>query len=69
MILHVQYRNLDYDYVDTRTLDSLLEDEGIRRFYRPSEKRWVNVYRDPIRGMGGVYSGPSRRKPEMTTKG
>jgi hypothetical protein len=68
MILYVQYRNLDYDYVDTRTLDSLLEDEGIIRFYRPSEKRWVNVYRDPIRGMGGDYSGPSRRKPDMTTK-
>ena len=62
MILHVQYRNLCYDYVNTHTLDILLEDENIRQFYRPSEERWVNVYRDPIRGLGGNYSGPNRRQ-------
>jgi hypothetical protein len=63
MILHVQYRTLDYDYVDTRTLNRLLEDDGLRLFYRPSEKRWVNVFNEPVRGMGGDYSGPNRRKP------
>jgi hypothetical protein len=61
MILHIQYRDFRYDYVDTRTLDRLLEDEGLRRFYRPSEQRWVNVFRDPIRGLGGTYEGVDRR--------
>jgi hypothetical protein len=62
MILHVQYRNDRYDYVDTHTLDMLLADVNIRKFFRPSEKRWVNVYHDSIRGLGGHYSGPNRRQ-------
>jgi hypothetical protein len=62
MMLHVQYKDFNYDFVDTRTLDRLLEGKRILQFYRPSEKRWVDVYRDPIRGKGGNYSGPDRRQ-------
>jgi hypothetical protein len=62
MILHVQYQDLNYDYVGPRVLDSLITDKNLQRFYRPSEERWVNVFRDPIRGIGGDYSGPNRRQ-------
>ncbi len=62
MLLHVQYQNYRYDFVDTQTLDSLLEQKQIRGFFRPSEKRWVVVSYDPIRGSGGKYSGPERRR-------
>ena len=62
MILHVQYKNFYYDYVDTLTLDRLLEGKGIRQFYRPSEKRWIDASLDPIRGMGGRYQGVNRRQ-------
>ena len=61
MLLRVQYQNLTYDYVDTLALDQLLEAKNLRQFYRPSEARWVDVYRDPVRGIGGHYSGPDRR--------
>ena len=67
MLLHVQYKDFSYDHVDAITLDRLLADRNIRLFYRPSEERWVYVYRDAVRGIGGDYSGPNRRqgqKPE-----
>jgi hypothetical protein len=66
MILHVQYKDFKYDYVNTRVLDRLLADGSLIEFYRPPKKRMVNVYRDPIRGMGGNYSGPDRRQRHET---
>ncbi len=68
MILHVQYRDLRYDYVTTRTLDRLLADKQLRLFFRPSEKRWVNVLSDPVRGIGGEYVGPDRRERRKARK-
>jgi len=62
MMLHVQYLNNRYDFVNTRTLDRLIAAREIQRFRRPSDKRWIDVYFDPIRGLGGRYSGPDRRK-------
>ncbi len=50
MTLHVQYRNGTYDYVHNRSLDRLIEENLIRQFYRPSEKRWIDVETDPVRG-------------------
>jgi hypothetical protein len=61
MVLRVQYLNFGCADVDVASLEKLLEEKKLRRFYRPSEKRWVNVSTDPIRGMGGNYSGPERR--------
>jgi hypothetical protein len=66
MLLHVQYDNDNYGYVDGATLDMLLLGKTLKQFYRPSEKRWVNVYRTPIRGLGGDYSGFDRRQPPMS---
>jgi hypothetical protein len=68
MMLRVQYQNFNYDYVDTRTLDRLLLGRDLRGFFRPSEKKWVNVYRDPIRGMGGEYYGSDRRQSHKTER-
>jgi hypothetical protein len=42
-------------------LNELIASNKIIQFYRESEKRWVTVGTDPIRGMGGTYSGPERR--------
>jgi hypothetical protein len=68
MILRVQYKNHDYDYVDTQRLDRLLLAKEVRKFFRPSEERWVDVSRDPVRGSGGGYSGPNKRQPRKTPK-
>ena len=62
MIIHVQYKDFHYEYVDTRTFERLLAGKKLKLFYRPSEKRWIYVMRDPIRGTGGDYSGPDRRE-------
>lgn len=62
MLICVQYDNESYSDVDAPTLDTLLLGKTIRQFYRPSEGRWVDVYRDPIRGLGGNYAGPERRQ-------
>ena len=63
MTLRVQYQNDHYDYIDTHILDRLLvEGNTLRRFFRPSEGRWVNIFRDPVRGVGGVYSGLNGRQ-------
>ena len=61
MMLYVQYQNDGYDFVNTQTLDRLLRGKKVRQFYRPSEKRWIDVSSDPIRGLGGHYSGRNRR--------
>lgn len=43
-------------------LDKLIGEHKIKRFYRYSEEKWITVGIDPIRGMGGVYAGPDRRR-------
>jgi hypothetical protein len=57
MLLHVQYENDTYACVDGPALDRLLLGRTVKRFYRPSHERWIDVYRDPIRGLGGRYPG------------
>ena len=62
MTLHVQYQDLQYDYVGPWILDRLIANKRLRQFYRKSEERWIDVHHDPIRGIGGKYLGPDRRK-------
>jgi hypothetical protein len=66
MLICVQYLNDRHGDVDGPTLDRLLLGKTLRQFYRPSEDRWVVVYRDPIRGLGGDYRGPDRRQPPFS---
>ena len=62
MMLHVQYQDEKYDYVESQAIDKLINSRLIKQLYRPAEKRWVIVDHGPIRGMGGnVYVGPERR--------
>lgn len=67
MMVRVQYQNYRYDYVDAQTLNKLLKRKRIIQFYRPSEERWVDTDRDPIRGVSGHYSGFDRRRPQIIT--
>jgi len=62
MMFYVLFQDHSWDVVDARTLDKLIAGKNLVRFYRRSEERWVNVYKDPIRGLGGDYSGPDRRQ-------
>jgi hypothetical protein len=71
MVLHVVYRNATYDYVNSRYLDELIEKSKVRAFFRPSERKWVNVDLEPIRMIGiriyynGIeYDGIERRNTD-----
>jgi hypothetical protein len=66
MILRVQYKNGKYDYVNQRTLDALIKQEAIEKFYRSQEKKWVNINIDPIRRKGSMfYFGVERRQSTL----
>jgi len=59
--VHVRYINNAYDVVNDVALDDLIAASRIKEFYRPSEKRWVVLGTDAVRGIGGAYAGPERR--------
>ena len=62
-LIRVVYKadGCDFDYVPSDQLDTLIGQDGITHFYRPSERRWINISIDPVRGSGGGYQGPERR--------
>jgi hypothetical protein len=43
MILYVRYKNGKSDYTNALLLDSLIRDEEITMFYRPSERQWIEI--------------------------
>jgi hypothetical protein len=65
-LIRVVYRAKEYvfDYVPSDLLESLITRDQITHFYRPSEERWVSIRLDPVRGSGGGYQGPERRRSE-----
>jgi hypothetical protein len=62
MVLRVQYNNDKFDYVNDFSLGRLITTNEIKKFYRPSEERWIIVGVDAVRGTGGFYTGPDRRQ-------
>jgi hypothetical protein len=62
MVLRVQYQDDKFDYVNETTLGRLIFSREIKRFYRPSEEKWITPGLDPVRGAGGPYTGPERRQ-------
>ena len=62
MVLHIQYQNNKFDYVNHYILGKLINKRRVKRFFRPSEEKWVIIGVDPIRGNGGDYEGHERRQ-------
>ncbi len=48
-------------YVQADRLNKLIEQNRIACFYRESERKWINVKIDPVRGWGGINAGQERR--------
>ncbi len=69
-LIRVVYRAGEYafDYVTSDLLDSLITQDEISHFYRPSESRWIDIRIDPVRGSGGGYQGPERRGKDNRSK-
>jgi hypothetical protein len=69
-LIRVVYRAGEYgfDYVTSELLDSLITQDEITHFYRPSENRWIDIRIDPVRGSGGGYQGPERRGKDNSSE-
>jgi hypothetical protein len=63
-LIRVVYRaeENNFDYVPSDLLDTLITQDKITHFYRPSERRWISTRLGPVRSSGGWYQGPDRRK-------
>jgi hypothetical protein len=63
MVLRIRYKDDDTnDYIDAQRIQELIKEHKIKFFYRPSEKRWVNIDADQLRGRTiKEYQGEERR--------
>jgi hypothetical protein len=66
MKIPVIFSNSTCGVVDAEDLEGLLKARKIVSFYRSSG--WVRVAFDPIRGIGGKYSGPDRRNKQLFSR-
>ena len=62
MIMRVRYENGAFDLVSSQSIDRLIEGRRIKKFYRPSERRWVDTTGGKVRKQSaGRYDGVERR--------
>jgi hypothetical protein len=54
----------DFDYVSGDQLHTLINNDEITHFYRPSERKWINVKCDSIRTNKDQSHGPGRRRTD-----
>jgi tetratricopeptide (TPR) repeat protein len=67
-LIQVRYRNNREGLIDDVTLNELILERKIRQFYRPSESRWVDVEKDPVRMKPNGFIGPERREARRPVK-
>ena len=60
MFITVKYQDNSFDMIDPEVLDNLISSNKIIKFFRSGG--WATVSSDPLRGMGGSYGGPERRR-------
>ena len=59
--IEVEYPDGRHAFVDDYLLEGLIISKKIKRFFRPSEKRWIAIGTDPVRSWKGDYCGKERR--------
>jgi hypothetical protein len=65
MNVPVIYSDEKYGEIKPFQLDKLISLGMVKKFYRSGQ--WITVGMDKIRGNGGIYSGPERRKKMSVT--
>lgn len=60
MLISVIYKNGKHGLIDSAVINELISKNRLKGFLRSDG--WVTVGQDLIRGIGGRYSGPERRK-------
>lgn len=67
MLVMVRYVDNEYGIVEDYCLDYLIATGKVLEFARSSE--WVTIGSDRIRGNGGTYDGPERRRNPSLKQG
>lgn len=67
MLLHLQYPDSRYDYVDGAALGRFIVSKSTKKFFRPFENVWADIEQEPIRGketidIDAIYIGPEKRR-------
>ena len=60
MLIRVVYKNGKFDMVKPFILDGLISSGKLKNFFRSGG--WIIIGVHSMRGTGGVYEGPERRK-------
>ncbi|MGO9377108.1 MAG: GSU3473 family protein [Dissulfurispiraceae bacterium] len=68
MTIRVQYHDGVYDIIAANTLQRLIVNGKIKKFYRYSEKRWITVGADPIRSKTQIPHGKAERRAPKENK-
>lgn len=66
MMVRVMYRDRKYDMVNASLLDKLITSGRILKFQRV--EGWITIGKDPLRGSGGIYTGPERRQGKQALR-
>ena len=67
MTVRVVYHDNSYDMISAFILQSGIECNKIKMFYRGSERKWITVGVDSVRKSRGahLYEGPDRRMTDL----
>ncbi len=61
--IEVKYQDDTHAFVDDYALEDLIRLGLIKKFYRPSEKKWVTIGTDAVRsGRRSSYTGCEKRR-------
>lgn len=67
-LIQIRYWNSREGLVDDIILNELIKQKKVKQFYRPSESRWIDVNKDPVRSKTNNYKGPERRESLKQSK-
>ncbi|HMK57141.1 MAG TPA: hypothetical protein VK448_10935 [Dissulfurispiraceae bacterium] len=68
MTIRIMYHDGVYDMISAFTLDQFIRDEKVKKFYRYSEEKWIEVADGPLRNQVPDlqhYGGAERRMSEI----
>jgi hypothetical protein len=60
--IEVEFQDGSHAFIDDFLLSDLINSKMIRRFYRPSERRWIYIGINPIRMGQSEHRGIERRR-------
>ncbi|MGO9379054.1 MAG: GSU3473 family protein [Dissulfurispiraceae bacterium] len=67
--IRFKHQNGKSDIVRTFGLQTCIDQGIVKEFYRPSEKRWIDPLKDPVRKRSGAFdiTTPDRRRNNKIT--